>query len=67
MSVGKRSWQRVGMLKGNSYLIYDGPYLPSNMSEPIKILLGGVAKEWTTNTASQICLAITMAREWNND
>lgn len=33
------------MLKGNSYSAYGRPYLPSNMSEPIKIMLGDVVKE----------------------
>lgn len=55
------------MLKGNSYSAYGRPYLPSNMSEPIKIMLGGVVKEQTTYIVSQICLVIIMAREWNNE
>lgn len=55
------------MLKGNSFSAYGRPYLSSNMSEPIKIMLGGVAREQTTYTVSQICLVIIMAREWNSD
>ena len=40
--------ERGGMLKGSSYnLAYGRPYLLSNMSEQIKIMLGGVTREET--------------------